>query len=109
VILSNPDLPTVGGNHSGAASGTGGPTDQNIVRVSTAYETGLAITWRLHRGPGKVAFAPRAMPITSGGKATTTVRFSEPGTYVIRAVADDSAYTSGADVTVVVDPASSMH
>ena len=109
VILSNPDLPTMGGNHSGAASGTGGPTDQNIVRVSTAYETGLAITWRLYRGPGKVVFAPRATPIKPGGQATTTVQFSEPGTYVIRAVADDSAYTSGADVTVVVTPAASMN
>jgi hypothetical protein len=106
VVLSNPDLPTVGGDHSGAASGTGGPTDQNVVRVSTAYETGLAITWRQYRGPGKVSFAPRATPIKSGGKATTTVQFTEPGTYVIRAVADDSTYTSGADVTVVVDSAS---
>lgn len=103
VVLSNPDLPTVGGDHSGAASGTGGPTDQNVVRVSAAYETGLAITWRHYRGPGTVAFGPRTTPIRSGGQATTTVRFSEPGTHVIRAVADDSAYTAGADVTVVVE------
>jgi hypothetical protein len=107
VVLSNPDLPTVGGDHSGAASGTGGPTDQNVVRVSAAYETGLAITWRHYRGPGTVSFGPRATPIKSGGQATTTVRFSEPGTHVIRAVADDSAYTAGADVTVVVEPPSS--
>jgi hypothetical protein len=108
VVLSNPDLPTVGGDHSGAASGTGGPTDQNIVRVSAAYETGLAITWRHYRGPGKVAFAPRATPIKPGSQATTTVRFSEPGTHVIRAVADDSAYTAAADVTVVVEPPPSL-
>jgi hypothetical protein len=103
VVLSNPDLPTVGGNHSGAASGTGGPTDQNVVQVSTAYKTGLAVTWRHYRGPGTVTFEPRAMPVASDGKAATTARFSEPGVYVIRAVADDSTYTSGADVTVTVE------
>lgn len=102
VVLSNPDLPTVGGNHSGAASGTGGPTDQNIVQVSMAYQTGLAVTWRHYRGGGKVTFEPRAVAVTADGKATTTVRFSEPGTHVIRAVADDSTYTTGADVTVTV-------
>jgi hypothetical protein len=106
VTLSNPDLPTVGGNHSGAASGTGGPTDQNIVKVSTAYETGLAVTWRHYRGAGSVSFSPRAMAVKAGGQVTTTARFAEPGTYVVRAVADDSTYTSGADVTVVVEPTS---
>lgn len=105
VTLSNPDLPTVGGNHSGAASGVGGPTDQNVVQVRTAYETGLAITWRHYRGGGNVIFEPRATPVKADGKASVTVRFSEPGTHVIRAVADDSTYTSGADVTVVVEAA----
>ena len=106
VVLSNPDLPTVGGNHSGAASGTGGPTDQNIVQVSMAYPTGLAVTWRHYRGPGKVSFEPLAMPVKADGKATTSVRFSEPGTHVIRAVADDSTFTTGADVTVTVSASS---
>ena len=105
VVLSNPDLPTVGGNHSGAASGTGGPTDQNVVQVGTAYQTGLAVTWRHYRGPGTATFDPRATAVRADGHATTTVRFSEPGTHVIRAVADDSTYTSGADVTVVVEAA----
>jgi hypothetical protein len=105
VVLSNPDLPTFGGDHSGAASGTGGPTDQNIVQVSTAYETGLGITWRHHRGPGKATFSSRASALRPGAPATTTVRFTTPGTHVIRAVADDSTYTTGADVTIVVGPA----
>ncbi len=38
------DLPTFGGRRSGAASGIGGPTDQNMVKVRAAYETGLAVT-----------------------------------------------------------------
>jgi hypothetical protein len=36
------------------------------------------------------------------GAAATAVRFSAPGTYVIRAVADDGIFTTPADVTVVV-------
>jgi hypothetical protein len=103
VVLSNPDLPTVGGNHSGAASGTGGPTDQNVVQVSVAYQTGLAVTWRHYRGPGTATFDPRAVPVKADGQAATAVRFSEPGTHVIRAVADDSTYTTGVDITVVVE------
>lgn len=104
VVLSNPDLPTFGGDHSGAASGTGGPTDQNVVQVSTAYETGLGITWRHYRGPGRATFGKRASPVKSGETFTTTVQFDTPGTHVIRAVGDDSTYTSGADVTIVVAP-----
>lgn len=104
VVLSNPELPTFGGDHSGAASGTGGPTDQNVVQVSTAYETGLAITWRHYRGPGTATFGKRASAVKPGQTFTTTVQFDTPGTHVIRAVGDDSTYASGADVTIVVAP-----
>jgi hypothetical protein len=97
-----PGLPTFGGNRSGAASGVGGPTDQNMVKTSLAYETGLAVTFLHYRGPGKVTFEPMAMPIKSGGEAVTKARFSEAGIYVIRAMADDSSYTSPVDVTVTV-------
>ena len=97
-----PGLPTFGGNRSGAASGVGGPTDQNMVKTSLAYETGLAVTFLHYRGPGKVTFEPMAMPIESGGQAVTRARFSEAGTYVIRAMADDSSYTTPVDITVTV-------
>ena len=97
------DLPTIGGRRSGAGSGVGGPTDQNMVKVRAAYETGLAVTWLHYRGPGQVTFSPMVTPIQLvDGRATTSVRFSEPGTYVIRAAADDGSYMSTADVTVVV-------
>jgi hypothetical protein len=36
---------------------------------------------------------------------TTTVRFSEPGTYVIRAIAGDGQLETARNVTVVVKPA----
>jgi hypothetical protein len=97
-----PGLPTIGGNRSGAASGVGGPTDQNMVKTSLAYETGLAVTFLHYRGPGKVTFEPMAMPIKFGDQAVTRARFSEAGTYVIRAMADDSSYTTPVDITVIV-------
>ena len=46
------------------------------------------------------------LPPIIDGKATTTARFDEPGTYVLRAVADDTVLTTVADVTVTVSPAS---
>jgi hypothetical protein len=37
-----------------------------------------------------------------GGNAVTKASFSEPGTYVLRAYADDGVLTSSVDVTVMV-------
>jgi hypothetical protein len=76
---------------------------QDMVSVSSASETGLAVSWLHYRGPGAVEFKPRTVPLDkSGGRAATAVRFSEPGTYVLRAVADDRVFTPSVDVTVVV-------
>lgn len=98
------DLPTIGGRRSGAASGIGGPTDQNMVKIRAAYETGLAVTWLHHRGPGRVTFSRMVTSVElADGRATTVARFSESGTYVVRAAADDGAYVSTAEVTVVVE------
>jgi len=84
-----------------------GPTTQDKVLAKNAYETGLAVTWLHYRGAGTVTFEPMTMAIKPEGagltgKATTTVHFSEPGTYVIRAVGDDGNLTSGTNVTVTV-------
>jgi len=104
IVLSNPDLPSMGGDNNNAATGSGGPADQNVVKTRTAYETGLGVTFRHYRGAGSVTFTPQAMPVRADGKAATEARFKAPGTYVIKAVADDSTYTTDADVTVVVEP-----
>lgn len=104
-----PGLPTIGGNRSGAASGVGGPTDQNMVRTSLTYETGLAVTFLHFRGPGKVTFEPMAMSIKPGAQAVTGARFSEAGIYLIRAVADDSSYTTPVDITVTVKEKAASH
>lgn len=87
-----------------------GPSTQDMVMARTAHETGLAVTWLHYRGPGQVTFEPMRTSIKPtgtdlNGKVSTVVRFREPGTYVLRAVADDGHFTSGSNVTVMVLPA----
>ena len=50
----------------------------------------VRIRWSKFRGPGVVTFSePRPEVAEADGAATTTVTFSEPGTYVLRAQAND--------------------
>jgi hypothetical protein len=86
----------------GGRRGRPGPNRQNVVNPRDAVAKGLAVTWLHHRGPGTVKFDPAVPPITNG-TAVTTARFSEPGIYVLRAVADDTVLTTTADVTVTVN------
>jgi hypothetical protein len=63
---------------------------------------GLTVSWMQYRGPAKATFdAPGPVPV-SQGQAVTTVRFAEPGTYVLRAIANDGQLSTRADVTVTV-------
>jgi hypothetical protein len=65
-----------------------------------AGRRGLTVTWMQLRGPGKAVF-DRSGPVTpTDGKADVSVRFSRPGTYVIRAIANDGALATTTDVTV---------
>jgi len=74
------------------------PTSQAIVKPS---RKGLAVTWTQWRGPGALNFEPMS-DVVKDGKLSTTVAFPEPGTYVIRAYADDGVIAVPADVTIVV-------
>jgi hypothetical protein len=74
------------------------PTSQAIVKPS---RQGLAVTWTHWRGPGKLAFDPMTM-VVKDGKASTKVAFPEPGTYVVRAYADDGILNTTADLTINV-------
>ncbi|MXY25752.1 MAG: hypothetical protein F4Y45_14695 [Acidobacteria bacterium] len=77
---------------------------------------GLRLAWIHYRGPADVAFDPWTPPMedhTPGwtppelppdGRVVTTVTFTEPGTYVLRGMADDGFLYSHADVTVTVTP-----
>jgi len=92
------DLPQVGGG-----IGRNSPKSQSIVNYVAADETGLAVTWIKYRGPGQVQFDSAVTPLSpTGEEAVASVSFSQSGTYVLRAYADDGAYTTFSDVTVVV-------
>ncbi|MFP6825809.1 MAG: hypothetical protein VB977_06855 [Pseudohongiellaceae bacterium] len=92
------DLPVVGGG-----LGRNSPKSQGIINYTAADETGLAITWVKYRGPGQVKFDSAVTSLVASGEETAaSASFSQSGTYVLRAYADDGAYTRSADVTVVV-------
>ena len=97
------------------------PPAQGSVRKSN----GLHLSWFHLRGPGPVQFDPPqiktwedlrvganspwapvwfAPPMPSDGRVTTKVTFSVPGTYVLRARADDGPATTDDDLTVIVNP-----
>ena len=79
------------------------PLNQMIVKLDPGI--GLGVIWVVHRrsGKGSVTFDPMKVAVTDG-KASTIARFSEPGTYVLRAYADDSVLLNYVDVTLTVNP-----
>ena len=85
------------------------PNNQAVVDARVAAKTGLAVAWTLYRGEGSVKFEPQVVSVSGGrgGEAVTTVSFSEPGGYVLRAYADDSILTTPIDVAVTVAPGTS--
>jgi hypothetical protein len=68
---------------------------------------GLRIRWIQYRGPGTVTFDPETSPGEYGKpiEHTTTIRFSGPGTYVVRAVASDGQLEATHDTIVTVSSA----
>ncbi len=95
-------------------------------RVTPDSASGLRLSWFVYRGAGtSVSFNPpqtlvwedfrdgansawasgwRAPPVPPDGKWVVSATFSEPGTYVLRALADDGGLMSHEDVTIVVKP-----
>jgi hypothetical protein len=69
---------------------------------AVARPRGLTVTWMQLRGPAKVRFEPSAAAPVTNGKAAVTARFSERGTYVLRATANDGALSTRADITINV-------
>jgi hypothetical protein len=63
---------------------------------------GLNVTWMQLRGPAKVRFDSAGPISVTDGKAVTNARFTERGTYVLRATANDGALSTRADITIVV-------
>ncbi len=61
----------------------------------------LRVSWIQWRGPGTARFDPAVVRVVDG-KATTTVAFDKPGTYVLRAYAEDARIYTSYDVKIIV-------
>lgn len=96
---------------------------QPPARVTVGKNVGLHLGWHVYRGSGKVTFTPEqpkvwedtraganspwaplwsADPMPADGKISVQATFSEPGTYILRGLADDGALFGHDDVTVTV-------
>jgi hypothetical protein len=92
-------------------------------RITVGKRTGLHLSWFLYRGPADVRFDPMQTKVwedtraganspwaplwtppqwPADGKITARATFSAPGTYVLRARADDGALFDDQDLTVMV-------
>jgi hypothetical protein len=81
-----------------AAPGFGAQSDRPV----TAAPRGLTVSWLLYAGPGKVTFEKTGPIAVANGEATTTARFTTPGTYRLRVSANDGALSKTKDVIVTV-------
>ena len=87
-------------SQSGSNARVEGPLSQAVVRLDRGVR--LGVIWVVYRGDAKaVVFEPRKVPVADG-KASTKVTFSTPGTYTLRAYADDGIFVAAADVVVTV-------
>ena len=83
------------------------PGDATAIQAQANSSTvvrprGLTVSWMQLRGPAKIRFEPAAATPVADGKAGVTLRFSERGTYVVRATANDGALSTKADVAISV-------
>jgi len=64
---------------------------------------GLTVNWIVYRGPANATFSPAVTPVKGkDAKVTTTATFEKPGTYVLRATANDGELKVEKDITVTV-------
>jgi hypothetical protein len=70
---------------------------------------GVQIKWIVYRSAGKVSFTPSTSAVVYGEPVTLTskVSFSAPGTYVLRATANDGQLYTSRDITVNVSAGAS--
>lgn len=94
-------------------------------RATVGKNVGLHLSWFVYRGAGAVTFNPpqiktwedtrvganspwapvwTAPDMPLDGKVVVEATFAEPGTYVLRGLADDGALFGGDDVTITVTP-----
>ncbi|HZT78313.1 MAG TPA: hypothetical protein VFA27_16785 [Vicinamibacterales bacterium] len=87
-------------SQSGSNARVEGPLRQAVVRLDRGVR--LGVIWIVYRGDASaVAFEPQKIAVADG-KASTKVRIARPGTYALRAYADDGILVDTADVVVTV-------
>ena len=123
-IVTDDGVPRPRGSGGGRGRGGEGVEVRPPSRITVGKSLGLHLSWFVYRGPGaSVAFEPRqiktwedtreganspwaprwiAPAVPPEGKYVVAATFDQPGTYVLRARADDGALTSDEDVTVTV-------
>lgn len=108
VSATDDGLPKPRPQRPARASGDPAAANPNVPNPDTPGRRprGLGIKWIVYRGPGKVTFEPDSVPAVHGKPValTTTVSFSAPGAYVLRAIASDGQLASNHEVTVTVNP-----
>jgi hypothetical protein len=85
------NVPSLGEGGRGGGRGRGGEPEQGVI-----------VTWTVWRGPGAVTFSPALQRVVKSGDAVVTATFEKPGTYVLRAKANDTHRFVEKDVTVTV-------
>lgn len=94
-------------------------------RITVGKTTGLHLSWLVYRGAGTVTFSPEQVKtwedtragmnspwaplwtpprMPADGKVVVQATFAQPGTYVLKAVADDGGLLGMDTVTVTVTP-----
>jgi hypothetical protein len=105
--LPKPRKPRVGGSENPPtfrlpAGSPGAPTNvPSIAPPPRPRINGLSLSWIVHRGPAAVEFEPAAIAVKDP-KTVVTATFTQPGEYVLRAVANDTAMTTTRDIKVTV-------
>ena len=78
------------------------PTAQS--NTAAARPRGLTVTWFEYGGPAKIVFDPAGPAPVHDGHTETMARFEAPGTYILRATANDGELAKSTDITVTVAP-----
>jgi hypothetical protein len=87
-------------SQSGSNARVEGPLKQAVVRLDRGVR--LGVIWVVYRGDADAVVFEKQKVAVVDGKASTSVRFARPGTYMLRAYADDGILFDTADVTVTV-------
>jgi len=82
------------------------PTAQSD-RTRASGPRGLTVSWFEYRGPAQVIFEPVGPIPVVEGRVSTTARFADAGTYILRATANDGALSTSAEIVVTVISGSS--